>query len=103
MAPPIYPNNKYRQLAENHITLRQKMSLAVEQATDAIFNLPNGPSDTVEVTIRGMVIRYIYGDQIRFNETEYPSLNSNDRKKAYDRLDEFMTEVLKRYDAQYGL
>ena len=102
--PAPLPQNKYSELVNNHVTLRNKMALSFNYACQALSNLTNpGAANELTRTIDGYEFHYVPGDQIYINATPFASLQYYEKTEAYNRLDKFMDLCLKQLDKDYNI
>jgi len=102
MPTPI-AQNKYKEIVENNVDLRQKMALAFSQALNSLSNTPVGQLDDFEVFIDGIKFRFRLNDFISINDNFYNDCSPTLKKQAYDRLEKFMQIAIIRLNNQYNL
>jgi hypothetical protein len=103
--PAPSPQNKYSELASNHVILRNKMALDFVNAFRSLneLSVPGPLMTDITVNIDGYEMRFRPGDQITVNGNPFATLESNAKTEAYNRLDRFMTICLRQLDQDYGL
>ena len=113
MPLPIFPQNKYSEIADNHSTIYWQRQNALNQSFAALYNYnPTGlgtgsmPSPIEwRVPNTNNFIKYDNGSwsEIVMNNTPYSSLGSADRKMLFKYLDKFFKHCLQVYDQNFNI